>query len=81
MDNIHYRMTFFGSCGHVEVTEISETDFIKWTTEPGFSAIGQLPPNYWVGSSDGSAFMVYVYPGRYCTCQGCFKTSCDDGFL
>jgi hypothetical protein len=77
-------MTFYGSCGHTEVTEITEAEWLVWAFEqtPVRNAVGMLVgPNYWVMSADQSARMVYVYPARYCACSKCIKGMIDEGSL
>jgi alkanesulfonate monooxygenase SsuD/methylene tetrahydromethanopterin reductase-like flavin-dependent oxidoreductase (luciferase family) len=62
---------FFGSCGHTTIEEVSDETWLKYATEPGFSAIGQLPT---CRSRTGrKTRMVYVYPGRYCICADCTR--------
>lgn len=64
----------FNSCGHVTIEEVDDATFEKYTTQPGFSAIGTIPPcRFRVGRTRRRA---YVYPGRYTSCYGCFVASC-----
>lgn len=70
-----YEMMFFGSCGHVEITEISQKAFVRYTQELGFNAIGTIPPcRFRIGRVRSR---VYVYPGRYCACSECWKADMD----
>jgi len=62
---------FFGSCGHTTVDEVDDETWLRYATKPGFSAISELPP---CPSRTGRRLrMVYVHPGRYCTCVPCMK--------
>lgn len=64
-------LMFFGSCGHTTVNEVSDETWLRYATQPGFSAISELPP---CPSRTGRrSRMVYVHPGRYCICLDCMK--------
>jgi hypothetical protein len=70
------ELMVFNSCGHVTIEEVSDETFDKYTKEPGYSAIGELPPcRFRVGRTRRRA---YVYPGRYSACLDCFKDDCLD---
>lgn len=67
------EMMFFGSCGHVTIEEISNRQFEKYTTTKGYTGMAEVAPcTFRVGRTRRR---VYVYPGRYCECQDCFKTT------
>jgi hypothetical protein len=69
-------LMFFGDCGHTTVTEIDDEQWERWTTQPGYNAIGPMAPNRTrVGRKTR---MVYVYPGRFCVCEDCFAADMMD---
>jgi hypothetical protein len=70
-----YELMIFNSCGHVEITEVSQKTFVRYTQELGYSAIGTMPPcKFRIGRTRSRA---YVYPGRYSACSECFKADWD----
>lgn len=62
-------MMFHGSCGHTEVTEISDLLFEKYTLVPGHGPLGEIPPCQ--SRTGKKTRMVYVWPARYFQCLQC----------
>jgi hypothetical protein len=69
---------FFASCGHVEIREVSDKEWLKYVTEPGHGPLGTSPPcRFKIGKKTR---IVYVYPLRYSCCYECFKATEEEWF-
>ena len=67
---IKYILRFYGSCGHIENTEISLEEFERWSAERLSKTIfGDHLVKAEVTVEENNK-IVHIYPERYCCCCG-----------
>ena len=65
-------MRFYGSCGHVQNTEVSEESFAGWSKPVIHKSVFGDQEVVNEVTQEGDARIVHVYPFRWCCCADCF---------